>query len=88
MREYPSDFRSRIGFQSVLDEIAAKVQTVGGGELLENIEFSSNFSVVERRAGEVAQMVSLLRSVDGSDFERRGYVDLAPLLSKVRVVGG
>ncbi|MFI3299395.1 MAG: Smr/MutS family protein [Rikenellaceae bacterium] len=88
MREYPSDFRSRIGFQSVLDEIAAKVQTLGGGELLENIEFSSNFSVVERRAGEVAEMVSLLRSVDGSDFERRGYVDLAPLLSKVRVVGG
>ncbi len=88
MREYPKDFRERIGFDTVLSDISQRVQTSGARELLGDIEFSTDFDHVQRKVSEVGEMLWLLRSVEGSDFEKRGYVDLRPVLAKIRIIGG
>lgn len=86
--QYPLDFSARVGFDAVLGDISAMVQTQGGSELLRQIEFSSVSEVVQRRVDECAEVLWLLRSVEGMDFPRGGYSDFLELLPRVKIVGG
>ncbi len=86
--EYPVDFRNRIGFDTVLEDIFQRIQTVGGGEILQNIRFRTSASEVIHEVGITSEMLWLIRSVEGSDFPKSGYVDFAELVQKMRVEGG
>ncbi len=87
-KEYPLDFRGRIGFDTVLSDIEHKIQTSGAKELLRGVEFKDDFQQVKDSIEECAEMLWLLRSVEGVEFPKSGYVDFLHLLPKVRVVGG
>lgn len=85
---YPSDFRQRIGFDVVCADVEQRLQTDGGRQLLDEVRFSADYREVRRLAGECAEMLSLLRSVDGGDVPKSGYVDISSFLPKARIIGG
>ncbi len=86
--EYPADFRGRIGFDSVLNDIEFRIQTQGAKTLLENITFERDFERVRDTLEECAEMLWLIRSVEGVEFPKSGYVDFLHLLPNIRVAGG
>lgn len=87
---YPSDFESRIGFDSVRADIAARVQTDGAGRFLAQIEFSSNYQYILEQLRQTSQMLLILYSgrAFGLDFPTKGYIDISAILPKARAIGG
>ncbi len=87
-RHYPADFKSRIGFETVINDIEAMIQTEGGRLLLSSVEFSSNPKEIKDRIDECAEVLWLLRSVEGTEFPTNGFNDFKELIPKLKIVGG
>lgn len=87
---YPEDFESRIGFATVREEIAHRVQTAGGEAFLSSMEFSADFEEVRRSLSQTSEMHEVMYGARtfAVDFPSRGYVDVADVLPKARAVGG
>jgi len=81
---YPSDFESKIGFDSLRMHISDKCQTRLGKDEVSEMTFSSDFDIVVKRIELVNEMMSI---INGSlDFPFSGIHDVVPYLSEIRAV--
>lgn len=82
---YPSDFEIRIGFDRIRSELSQAVQTQRAQELVQEIDFSNDFTKVKYALDITFEMRTIL--LLESDFPSSGYVDINHFLHKARVIG-
>lgn len=82
---YPESFESKIGFVQIRRNIAAMCVSATARELVEKMCFSTDFNVVERRLGEVGEMLAIVDS--GRDVPLHNVRDVAPILKTLSVAG-
>lgn len=82
---YPHDAAQRLGFDTILTDIASNIETPTGVELLEAMRFSASYNDVRRSLERVAQMVDLLQS--GEEYAGRGFVDILSFLDRLSIEG-
>lgn len=82
---YPQDFEQRIGFGAIRTDIASRIQTHGGAEILAQMAFCDDFQRIEASLERTRQMVRLLESPE--EFVSSGYVDVNHFLSKASLDG-
>ena len=82
---YPADAEQRLGFDTVRADIASKIETPTGAEILEAMRFSASYDQVRRSLERTAQMVELLAS--GEEYAGRGFVDILSFLGKLQIEG-
>lgn len=82
---YPLDAEQRLGFDTVRADIASKIETPTGVEILEAMHFSASYHEVRQSLDRVGQMVDLLGS--GEEYVGRGFVDILAFLGRLSIDG-
>lgn len=82
---YPSDFESKIGFDSIRRIVAESCQTRLGKDEVSEMAFSSDFVVVEKRLRLVNEMMRIIK--EHLPFPTGGVHDIIPYLKEINVAG-
>lgn len=82
---YPSDFESKIGFDSIRRIVSDYCQTRLGKDEVPNMTFSSDFVEVENRLSLVNEMMTIL--VKNLPFPGGGVHDVVPYLLEIKAIG-
>lgn len=80
---YPSDFESKVGFDTIRVRISDLCQSKIGKDEVSHMTFSSDFIVVERRLKSVAEMCTIIRG--NIPFPSVGAHDVRGYLTEIRV---
>lgn len=82
---YPQDFEQRIGFDKIRDAVSLLCGTEAAQALVREASFCTDYAVLRRTLGEVAEMRDILM-LEG-DYPGGGYRDINRYLRKVRIEG-
>lgn len=83
---FPTNFESKIGFDTVRSSVIGHCMGVEGRRLAENMSFSPDYEEVRRRLDETGEMLFILTS--GMDFPLAQPDDVMSLLPELRAEGG
>ncbi|MDE5870213.1 MAG: endonuclease MutS2, partial [Muribaculaceae bacterium] len=82
---YPSDFESKIGFDSIRRIVSDYCQTRLGKDEVSRMTFSSDFVDVKNRLTLVDEMMAIIRN--NLPFPNGGVHDIVPSLKEIKAVG-
>lgn len=82
---YPSDFESKIGFDTLRSLLTEKCGSHSGRELATSMSFSGDPQEVRRRLKQTAEMVSLIK--ESAPVPGSVIYDVAPWLTELRAEG-
>lgn len=82
---YPKDFEQRIGFDKIRDAVSLLCGTEAARELVRGATFCTDYALLARTLGEVAEMRDILMLE--SDYPGGGYTDMNRFLRSVRIEG-
>lgn len=82
---YPSDFESKIGFDSIRRYVSEKCQTRLGKDEVSEMTFSSDFDIVSSRLDMVREMMTIIN--ENLPFPSGGVHDVIPYLKEIKALG-
>lgn len=82
---YPENFESKIKFDKIRQYIKGYCLSDMGRQLVEDMHFSSDATLIREQLAETNEFMSILREEDG--FPGDHFRDARPFLNKIRVEG-
>ena len=82
---YPQNFEQKIGFTQIRHMLTGKCLSGLGKERVENMDFSDNFTEINRRIEQTIEFIRILQ--EENDFPDQYFFDVRPSLKRIRVEG-
>ena len=82
---YPQNFEQKIGFTQIRHMLTGKCLSGLGKERVENMDFSDNFTEINRRMEQTIEFIRILQ--EENDFPDQYFFDIRPSLKRIRVEG-
>ena len=82
---YPQNFEQKIGFTQIRHMLTGKCLSGLGKERVENMDFSDNFTEINRRMEQTIEFIRILQ--EENDFPDQYFFDVRPSLKRIRVEG-
>lgn len=82
---FPQNFEEKIGFDQVRQLLRAQCVSEMGREFTEKMRFESNFSQIERKVGQAAEFLQVLKYEN--PFPAQNYFNLIPELLRIKLPG-
>lgn len=82
---YPENFEHKIGFDKIRDMLKGGCLSNLGRMRVDKIRFSNKYSFIETLVAQVDEFKQIMLMED--DFPLNHFIDLTPVLSKVKVIG-
>lgn len=82
---YPQNFEQKIGFTQIRQMLTGKCLSGLGKERVENMDFSDNFTEINRRMEQTIEFIRILQ--EENDFPDQYFFDVRPSLKRIRVEG-
>ncbi len=82
---YPNNIEEKIGFDKVRELIKAECSGAFGASFVDKIRFSFKLDTIDKLNAQTAEFQQILIQADG--FPQGGYVDVEPILRKIRIIG-
>lgn len=82
---YPQNFEQKIGFTQIRQMLTGKCLSGLGKECVENMDFSDNFTEINRRMEQTIEFIRILQ--EENDFPDQYFFDVRPSLKRIRVEG-
>lgn len=83
---YPQHFEQKTDFSTIRQLLRDKCISTLGSEKVDEIQFSSDFEIINRLLNETDEMLRVL-TTDGEELPIGDFYDVRPALSRVRVEG-
>lgn len=82
---FPHNFEEKIGFDQVRQLLSAQCVSIMGREFTGKMRFETNFSQVERKVGQAAEFLQILKFEN--PFPAQNYFNLIPELQRIKLPG-
>lgn len=82
---YPQNFEQKIAFTQIRHMLTGKCLSGLGKERVENMDFSDNFTEINRRIEQTIEFIRILQ--EENDFPDQYFFDVRPSLKRIRVEG-
>lgn len=82
---YPDSFERKIGFEGIRPQLSKLCVTLPGAELTRTMEFSADFTIVERRLSLTAEMLDIVSNHEALPLD--SVADIQAILNSIRVAG-
>lgn len=82
---YPNNLESKIGFDKIRQLLAAKCLSILGKEKIDEMVFSSDYSVIFDNLSQTEEFVRIIQEED--EFPTNYFIDVRPSLRNIRVEG-
>ncbi|HNX56820.1 MAG TPA: Smr/MutS family protein [Prolixibacteraceae bacterium] len=82
---YPENFETKIGFDKIRDLLKSRCLSSLGKELVDEIEFYTNYEYLSETLALVQEFVTIIREME--NFPTSYYFDLREALTKIKIEG-